>query len=272
MGSFKADDKAEARSARAMSKESSHTREPAQPDYAADLHIDREAGKSADTDKQMEMPKKGMRSSGAASSGKSGEAKPKQAGKKNAGDGPLEALRPRQDGSFMGSGDSTRPRDQPSGLRLTTRTKNPPAQSRLLQPKQDTKSAYADALRPEENDAVSGQPQDAVSEGFMHSWKLPGRGEQGAQPAAKPAASGARAAQDGRAAQGMPEKGAKSGLSKDRVFEGSARAWDSALTDGAWDVDGNKLDTIVSQADGNQPVSFFCCSHTATRGLCPARC
>ena len=301
-GSFEADDKAKAESAKATSEEASSTQKPAQPINTADLHIDREAGKKPERDRQAGMPKKDMRSSSAASSGKAVDAKPKHASGKSAGDSQPESLRPKQDDSFqVGNtdfGESAKPaggsaaqRAQPSRLRLTTRTKKPPAHSRPSQPKQITGTARADAARPEEKGARSGQSQDdGVFEGSVHAWKQPGRGKQEARPAAKPAASSAGAAQDRPAAQGMrekaseqsaawkgasqqgsktvasprrAEKGTESDRPQDGVFEGSAHAWNLALTDGAGGLDRNKLKSLVSEAHGNEMVSCSDSSRTA---------
>lgn len=286
-GSFEADDKAKAESAKATSQQASSTQKPAQPINAADLHIDREAGKKPERDRQAGMPKKGIRSSGAASSGKAGDAKPKQASVNSAGDSQPEALRRKQDDSFQvgntdfwesakPAGGSAAQRAQPLGLRMTTRTKKPPAHSRPSQPKQITGTTRADAARPEEEGARSGQSQDDMFEGSAHAWKQPGRGSQGVRPAAKLAASSAGAAQDRPAAQGIrekaseqsaarngarqegsetqaspwrAEKGTESDRLQDGVFEGSAHAWNLALTDGVGEPDRN------SQARGNETVS-----------------
>ena len=296
-----ADGKTKAESAKAASEEVSSTQKPAQPINSADLHIDREAGKKPEKERQAEMPKKGPRSNGAASSGKAGAAKSKQASGSSAEDNEPEALRAKQDDSFQAgvtdSGESGRPaggsaaqRAEPSGLKLTTRTKKPPAHSRALQPKQDTRPARADAARPEEKGAGSGQLQDSAFEGSAHAWKQPGRGKHEVRPATKPAASSAGATQDRPTAQGMrekgseqsaarngarqqdsgtqalplrAEKGAKPGHSQDGVFEGSAHAWNLALTDGAGEPDRDTLKSLVSQAVGSKPVSCFATSGTA---------
>lgn len=291
-----ADDKTNDESAKAASEEVSSTQKPAQAIYSADLHTDREAGKKPEKERQAGMPKKGIQSSSAASSGKAGDAKSKQASGSSAEDSETEALRAKQDDSFQvrntDSGESERPaggsaaqRAEPSGLKLTTRTKKPPARSRALQPKQDTEPARADAARPEEKGAGSGQLQ-----GSAHDWKQPGRGKNELRPATKPAASSAGATQDRPTAQGMrekgseqsaarngarqqgsgtqaspwrAEKGAKPGQSQDGVFEGSAHAWNLALTDGAGEPDRDTLKSLVSQAVGREPVSCFYPSGTA---------